>query len=758
MTSPLSKCLQFALVLALAPFAHAQPNTPHIGYVYPAGGRIGATFYAVVGGQFLNNASNALVSGDGIQAEFVEFNRPMNQKEFNDLRDKWRALTDRRRDHFQNKKSTNAWTTADAQALEEIRAKLLKNPPNRTAAPALAEIVTLKISIATNAEPGDREIRLAAPSGLSNPLKFCAGQLPEFSEPPAKAPNPDLDRFLTVLGQPARTNSARAAKRVFLPAIVNGQIGPGAVDRFRFSAQKGQRIVAAVSARVLIPYLADAVPGWFQAAVSISDAQGRELAYDDHFRFQPDPVLCCEIPRDGDYVLQIHDSIYRGREDFVYRVAIGELPFVTSVFPLGGHAGEQTKISLAGWNLPVTNWTVDNSNQTPGVREISIGADEKFLNSFPFAVDSLPEIFEKESNDTLRKSQRLALPVIVNGRIEKPGDVDAFSFDGKAGQEIVAEVTARRLNSPLDSTLELTDASGGRIAFNDDFEDKGAGLETHHADSYLRATLMRDGIYFIHLADAQGRGGAEFGYRLRVSGPEPDFALRVTPSSVNARGGGASLLTAYALRRDGFTNAITLQLKNAPAGFSFGGAVIPAGQDQIPFTLSAPPMRRGEPVSIEIEGRAMSDGKEIIRAAVPAENMMQAFAYRHLVPADSLQVAVSGYGAQRGAVKIAGDAPVKIPAGGKARVRVSGIGPAFMERFSFELTEPPEGIALGKIAPLPDGVEVEFAAGKNVKIGAAGNLILSMQLKRSGAQSAAPNVRRMPVNILPAIPFEIVAE
>ena len=33
-------------------------------------------------------------------------------------------------------------------------------------------------------------------------------------------------------------------------------------------------------------------------------------------------------------------AIYRGREDFVYRITIGELPFVTSIFPLGGRAGE----------------------------------------------------------------------------------------------------------------------------------------------------------------------------------------------------------------------------------------------------------------------------------------------------------------------------------------------------------------------------------------------------------------------------------
>ncbi len=74
-------------------------------------------------------------------------------------------------------------------------------------------------------------------------------------------------------------------------------------------------------ARRLIPYLADAVPGWFQATVAVYDANGNELASADDYRFDPDPVLYYEIPRDGEYEMEIHDAIYRGREDFVYRVS-----------------------------------------------------------------------------------------------------------------------------------------------------------------------------------------------------------------------------------------------------------------------------------------------------------------------------------------------------------------------------------------------------------------------------------------------------
>ena len=134
--------------------------------------------------------------------------------------------------------------------------------------------------------------------------------------------------------------------------------------------------------------------------------------------------------------------------------------------------------------------------------------------------------------------------------------------------------------------------------------------------------------------------------------PQPDFALRVVPSSLSVRGGGSVPLTVYALRRDGFTNEITLSLRDAPAGYKLNGAKVPAGQDQVRLTLQAPPAPTEKPISLVLEGRAMIQGHAVVHPAVPAEDMMQAFAYRHLVPAKELDVAVSGRFMNRMSLKI----------------------------------------------------------------------------------------------------------
>ena len=758
-----------ATLLALLAFAAsvpAQPFSPHIGYVYPAGGRQGAVFQVAVGGQYLNSATNAYVSGTGVQAVVVDYSRPLTQKEFNDLREKLQGLQEKRAAANRRARGAQAgsqsgtnvvWTAADERAFAEMRQRLTMFAPKRNGNPAIAETVTVRVSLAPDAELGERELKLATPTGLSNPLRFCVGQLVEYNK---RESNPGADQG--TIRQRRLNNEQKAVAptemSITIPATVNGQTLPGGVDRYRFQAHKGMDLVVVAAARELIPYLPDAVPGWFQAALALYDAKGHELEHADHYLFHPDPVLHFEIPKDGEYVVEIRDSIYRGREDFVYRITLGELPYLTSIFPLGGPAGAQTTVELKGWNLPVT--TLTQTKTEPGIYPLSVRKEDRVSNRVPFAVDTLPECLEKEPNNSIATAQRVTLPIIVNGHVDKPGDWDVFRFEGRGGDTVVAEVYARRLDSPLDSVLKLTDAAGKQIAFNDDHEDKGAGLNTHYADSYIMAALPADGAFYVHLGDVQHQGGPEFAYRLRISSPRPDFALRAVPSSLSVRGGASVPLTVYALRRDGFTNEITLSLQDAPPGYKLNGAKVPANQDQVRLTLLAPAAPTDKPLSLSLEGRAVIQGHAVVRPAVPAEDMMQAFAYRHLVPANELDVAVSGRFMNRMSLKVLSATPIRIPAGGTARVRVSTPTGAFANRFQLELSEPPEGITLGKLSPASDGAEIELRSdAAKAKPGLKGNLIVNI-LQGQGLAAAAKNKkqgqRRVAVGTLPAIPFEIV--
>jgi hypothetical protein len=753
-----------ALILGLGVLLHAQ-NVPHLAYALPAGGQQGTTVEVAAGGQFLPNVTEVYVSGVGVGATVVESIRPMNGTQATALRDRMQEL---------QKQPINAKVF---QEMTDIRVKLLTFNSTRLISPVLAETLRLRVVISPDAIPGKRELRVASPQGLSNPLVFCVGQLPEFSEketiavipPPANAMNVNQVQ----IGEPP-TDMA-----ITLPAIVNGRIKPrlakpqggrpgqpftpGEADRYRFQARQGQELVIAASARELMPYLADAVPGWFQAALTLYDSAGKEVAYDDDYRFHPDPVLHYTVPKDGEYTVEIKDALYRGREDFVYRIAIGELPFVTGIFPMGGRVGTRTVVELSGWNLPAKRVTFDAKDKLAGIYPLAAGGQQLLSNSVPFQAETLPEILEKEANNTAVSAKRVKLPVIVNGRIRQPGEWDVFRFDGRAGDRIVAEVYARRLDSPLDSVLKLTDAKGKQLAFNDDAPDEGEGLETHHADSRILTTLPTTGSYYLYLGDTQQKGGPEYAYRLRISAPRPDFELRVTPSGINAGAGTSVPVTVHAVRKDGFSGDIALALQDAPRALSLAGAAIPAGLDQVRLTLMVPAQLQREPLKLVLEGRATVEGREITRRAVPAEDMMQAFFYRHLVPASDLKVTVRRGAALRTPARV-GAGTLRVPAGNTVRLRAEVSLPpnSPIEKVLYELNDPPAGIAIKETLPVPGGVEIVLQCdAAKAKAGLKGNLIIDISGERTpppaaNGRPAAANRQRVPLGTLPAVPFEIV--
>jgi hypothetical protein len=679
--SPVVIWLAFSFLLV--PAAVAQPR-PYIGYVYPAGGQQGTTIQTRLGGQALDGVNGVLLNGAGVTGRVVQYYWRLNNEELRLLNEELRRLrretmsASARADLMQeentmmmsdlsdNRPVPSAQGPAQVPRKEAVR-KMIDKIEQRTAefvqtpaSAAIASLVMVEVTISPDAEPGERDVRLVTSRGVSNPLPFHVGQFPERSKKPM------VTASQQILGKEAQALRQQLPganqERITLPCTANGQIGSGEVHRYQFDARRGQRLVLTALGRQLVPFIADAVPGWFQPVLALYDSDHKELAYGDDYRFKPDPTIFYEIPRDGEYEFTIRDSLYRGREDFVYRVTIGELPFITSVFPLGGQvrglpergsasegstpSTESTPLTssskphVLGWNLEDAEISSLPTNVPPGTYRIAVNRKGTNSNPVPFALDTLPEAVEREPNNSPASAQEVTLPVIINGRIGKPDDWDVFRFVGKSNDIIVAEVQARRLDSPLDSILKLTDATGSLVAFNDDHEDPSAGVNTHHADSYLMVRLPADGPYFVHLGDTARQGGEEYGYRLRLSAPQPDFSLRVVPSSLSLRSRSSASLTVYALRRDGFDGPIKVSLNETPAGFSASSITLASTQTVGRLNVRTDLVSTEHPVTLSIKGSAKLGDRDRVHEAVPCEDKMQAFLWRHLLPARDLKVLV----------------------------------------------------------------------------------------------------------------------
>ncbi len=652
-----------ALFLVVCSTTRAQNQ--YIGYVYPAGGQQGTTFPIRLGGQALTEARDVVVSGQGVSARLVAYYRVLNNQELSLLRQQLREL--KKKDAkvsdamvkamaalefpapigpkdsqtaakpLPKKNATSPGEAAKLKLIERIERRF-KEDERTPAVRSQRELVFAEITIAPDAKPGRREIRVVTTRGVSNPLPFYVGQVPEVARKPMKTSRRQVlgKEYLAQRKRPPEEKE----QRITLPCTVNGQIASGEINTYRFHARKGQHLVISVKARSLVPYVADGVPGWFQPVLRLCDANGKEVAYDDDYRFNPDPVIYYEVPKDGEYVLSITDALFRGRESFVYRITLGELPFVTGIFPLGGQVGKLPKVEMSGWNLKKAVLKLPPKNASPGIYQVTATVGKFVSNCVSFALDTLPECMEHEANDTPAEAQKVKLPIIINGRVERPGDWDVFEVTGHAGQRIAVEVLARRLESPLDSFVKVTTADHKVIALNDDHHDAASGLVTHHADSYLMVKLPADGKYYIHIGDTSRHGGKEYAYRLRISPPRPDFQLRVVPSRFCIRRKGAVAVTVYAIRRDGFEGPIKLSVKDLPEGFKSSGATIGAKKNSGRIAVKTTLTDMKKPVYVTVVGTAKIGKRTVVHQAVPAEDRMQAFLWRHLVPADDLPLLV----------------------------------------------------------------------------------------------------------------------
>ncbi|HNX35278.1 MAG TPA: PPC domain-containing protein [Kiritimatiellia bacterium] len=617
-------------------------------------------------------------------------------------------------------------------------------PGKRRKVPALQDEAIVRVTIDKNAVPGPRDFRLLCSNDVTVPLAFHIGRFPEITEAEPNDTLPDG----TSVGP--------------MPVCINGRITEQDADTFRFSAVKGQTLVAQVQGRALIPYLADAVPGWFQPLLKLFDAAGREIATVDDFRFDPDPILVFDVPATGEYALQLSDAINRGRDDFVYRLTLGQLPLVTGFCPMGGEKGENLNIVRQGVNLPPQKTRIFSSGKTSETCLQALVGDTLSFPALRFDLDALPEQSESEPNDGRQGSQVIPAPVIINGTIGKPGDEDVFRFEGKAGQSVAIETRARQLGSPLDTLLTLTDSRGKIMATHDDQTNVFTGLLTDHCDSAITARLLADSTYEVRVRDNRGKGGPEYHYRLRISEPRPNFELWVTPSSLGIPLGGTVRANVHVRRVDGFSGPITLQLDNPPLGISCEGGLIPANATESVITLSAVASDKRlphAPFELSLSGIATNGTTVIRQTAVPAHRKLQAFYYKHLVPDQtwmanitaarrgfSLQIVVPE---QAPYIKAAAHAPFDVTiAGGKARVQAELVTVRVVEpENGFIVNRVRDGANPGEIVVTLTCADDEYAPPKN------GNLILSVG--RKSPKFKQPN-RPPPTGALtPAIPYAV---
>ena len=87
------------------------------------------------------------------------------------------------------------------------------------------------------------------------------------------------------------------------------------------------------------------------ATLAIYDAAGRELG-NDRDTNRRDPLLAFTAPADGEYTITPVRFLYRGGNDYFYRLLASTAPYVDFVLSAGRGAGHQGSFTLYGSHLP----------------------------------------------------------------------------------------------------------------------------------------------------------------------------------------------------------------------------------------------------------------------------------------------------------------------------------------------------------------------------------------------------------------------
>jgi hypothetical protein len=203
---------------------------------------------------------------------------------------------------------------------------------------------------------------------------------------------------------------------------------------------------------------------------------------------------------------------------------------------------------------------------------------------------------DREPNDTLENANEIFLPTVVVGQISRPGDVDTYKIQVKAGQQIVFFDGAQQLGSTLQPVVQIV---GEDLAVLAEF-----GTDGHPAERFAYR-FEKSGTYFIRVTDYQKGGRASHFYRLLMG----EFPL---------------VTHAFPL---GVQRSKTAELSVGGPGLSETKASVELPSDDLPIVRVRPRLRNGASFT-EIR-LAVSDDPQLI---AKGDNLTLAGAQRVQLP------------------------------------------------------------------------------------------------------------------------------
>ncbi len=234
-------------------------------------------------------------------------------------------------------------------------------------------------------------------------------------------------------------------------------------------------------------------------------------------------------------------------------LVLAEAPKLEALFPAGGQVGSSFVVTASGrveadarlWTDAPGVYLVPNGKKRewqatltaeakPGLYLVHAANADGASEPRWFSIGTLPEVTEVEPNDEAGKGQAMdKLPVCVNARLDKSGDMDGYRVKLAAGQTLVARVEAYSLGSGVDMMAHVLDEQGVRVL---------TASDDRNLDPLIVFKAVKAGTYTVQVAgfahppaaDVRFTGGQTMVYRLQLTqGPA---VTQVFPAAVAETG------------------------------------------------------------------------------------------------------------------------------------------------------------------------------------------------------------------------------
>lgn len=535
-----------------------------------------------------------------------------------------------------------------------LAAEPVTAPPDRFYPQGRRLPATFRVKAAADVPPGVYEVRAAGLFGISNARRFVVSDRDEILE---NEPN----------------NEPSQAQEIALGAAVQGRCDAQNYDYFRVSLAKGRRVIVEGQALGL--------DSRAQLVIVLLDAEGREHARAVGTRFR-DPLLDFVPPADGAYVLRVHDLVYRGGDEYGYRIVAGTGPWIDATDPPALQAGRPNKVTLYGRNLPggtpvegacgleklevtvpapaepgapASETVVRPADASADFVRWQLVSEAGRSNSVRFLLLEGAPGREAEPNDAPEQAMAVTPPAFVAGRFHPAGDRDGFVFEAKKGDRLWIEIFSQRFGWPTDPQIVLQQVTVGdkgawRVQELQEADDQptplpamGGNMERRYRagpeDPAVLWTAPQDGRYRVLVRDLHGAGAlaeSGSGYVLVVRPARPDVRLvafpvenfrtenRVASKSTVLRRGGTERVRVVAFRREGFDGAIRVEAEGLPPGVSARPVVLGPGDTSVDFVLQAAPDAPAFAGPLRLVGRAQIGGATVTRPVRGAEVVWRA--------------------------------------------------------------------------------------------------------------------------------------